>query len=371
MRDVFAALQEHVPESALAFATHEETAANLEGALAHLPSTEAVVVLPLFLEWLRGEIDHPLGSTSLTHFLPLDRSSERDERISGLTMQLDDEAIRLYRSMDGLIVEVDGRYYGVQEADWDALFNAADLRGRLVRVAETVPEIKAPDPDRLLPPIESQEVWAAGVTYVRSKAARMTEAEAAGGGDFYDRVYVAARPELFFKATSHRVAGPGQAVRIRRDAHWNVPEPELALAVNAAGDIVGYTVGNDVSARDIEGENPLYLPQAKVYDQSCGLGPALLVPAGPLPVETGIRLRILRDGTTVFDDTTALTELKRDPDELVEYLFLDNSFPAGCFLLTGTGIVPPDAFTLREGDRIRITIDAIGTLENYVIQHRD
>lgn len=286
-------------------------------------------------------------------------------------MPLDDETIRLYRSTDGPIAEVGGRYYDVEEPDWDALFNRDDVRGRLARAVATAPEAEVPAPDRLRAPIGSQEVWAAGVTYVRSKTARMTEAEEAGGGDFYDRVYGAARPELFFKATPHRVAGPGQAVRIRRDARWNVPEPELALAVNASGDILGYTIGNDVSARDIEGENPLYLPQAKVYDQCCGLGPALLVPAEPLPPATEIRLAILRDGTTVFKDAIALMELKRDPEELVEYLFRDNSFPTGCYLLTGTGIVPPDAFTLQAGDRIRITIDGIGTLENYVVQNRD
>lgn len=283
-------------------------------------------------------------------------------------MPEDAETIRLYRTTDGPVAEVDGHYYEIRDEDWDTLFNADDLRNHLVHVVETAPEVEAPSPDHLLPPIGSQEVWAAGVTYVRSKTARMEESEKPSSSDFYDQVYVADRPELFFKATPHRVAGPGQAVRIRRDADWHVPEPELALALNAAGEIVGYTVGNDVSARDIEGKNPLYLPQAKVYDQCCGLGPGVLVPAEPLPEETRIRLTILREGTTAFNGVTTLTELKRDPDELVEYLFRDNSFPAGCFLLTGTGIVPPDAFTLEVGDRIHITIDGIGTLENYVEQ---
>ncbi|HMB90670.1 MAG TPA: fumarylacetoacetate hydrolase family protein [Rhodothermales bacterium] len=278
-------------------------------------------------------------------------------------------AIRLYRTTSGSIVEREGRYYAVPHASWDELFNAADLRERLIRTIETVSEVEPPSADLFLPPIKSQEVWAAGVTYVRSKAARMTEAREAGGGDFYDRVYVAERPELFFKATPHRVVGTGQAVRIRRDARWNVPEPELALAVNAAGSIIGYTVGNDMSARDIEGENPLYLPQAKVYDQCCGLGPGLLVTPEPLPAETTIHLTILREGTTVFEDTTDLTQLKRKPEELVDFLFRDNSFPNGCFLLTGTGIVPPDDFTLQTEDRIRIIIDPIGTLENHVVQH--
>lgn len=280
-----------------------------------------------------------------------------------------DASLKLYRSADGLLVESAGRYYSVRDVPWDALFNDPDVQGRLRQAVATAHAVNPPASDRLLPPIEGQEVWAAGVTYLRSRAARMTEAMEAGGGDFYDRVYEAARPELFFKATPHRVAGHGQAVRIRRDSAWCVPEPELALAVNAAGRIVGYTVGNDVSARDIEGENPLYLPQAKVYDQCCGLGPGVLVTAEPLPAQTAIHLAILRAGATAFEGSTTLSAMKRTPEELVDFLFRDNSFPEGCFLLTGTGIVPPDAFTLRAGDRIRITIDPIGTLENHVVQH--
>ncbi len=279
--------------------------------------------------------------------------------------------IKLYRTTDGLRVEIAGRHYSVGNTSWDALFNDPDLYERLRQAAGAAHEVPPPAPEHLLPPIDGQEVWAAGVTYMRSKAARMTEAAEAGGGDFYDRIYEAARPELFFKATRHRVAGHGQAVRIRRDSRWSVPELELALAVNAAGHIAGYTIGNDVSARDIEGENPLYLPQAKVYDQCCGLGPAVLVAAEPLPADTAIHLAIARDGAAVFEGTTTLAAMKRTPEELVDFLFRDNSFPAGCFLLTGTGIVPPDAFSLRAGDRIRITIDPIGTLENRVIQHHE
>lgn len=279
------------------------------------------------------------------------------------------DPFKLYQTRQGPVAEVGGRFYRIEDATWDALFNDPGLRRRVERWRADAPEVDPPAADALLPPIGRQEVWAAGVTYVRSMAARMEEAKEAGGGDFYDRVYMAARPELFFKATPHRVAGPGQAVRIRRDARWNVPEPELALAVNASGEIFGYTVGNDMSARDIEGENPLYLPQAKVFDQCCGLGPALFVPPEPLPLETVIHLAILRGGDTVFEDDTALTALKRAPEDLVAYLFRDNSFPDGCYLLTGTGIVPPDEFTLQAGDRIRVTIDAIGTLENQVVQH--
>jgi 2-dehydro-3-deoxy-D-arabinonate dehydratase len=220
--------------------------------------------------------------------------------------------------------------------------------------------------DELLPPIVSQEVWAAGVTYYRSRGARMEESKDAGGGDFYDRVYLAERPELFFKSTASRTVGGGGLVRIRTDAHWSVPEPELTLVVSPGGRIIGHTIGNDMSSRDIEGENPLYLPQAKVYNGSCALGPGILISEGPLAHSTEIVLEILRDGRMEFSGSVALTELKRDPKLLVEYLRRDNSFPAGCFLMTGTGIVPPGSYTLKSGDQIRITIEPIGTLENIV-----
>jgi 2-dehydro-3-deoxy-D-arabinonate dehydratase len=215
-------------------------------------------------------------------------------------------------------------------------------------------------------PIDSQEVWAAGVTYFRSRTARMAESETAGGGSFYDRVYNAERPELFFKALPYRVVGPGGAVRIRRDSKWNVPEPELALLISPGGKIQGYTIGNDMSSRDIEGENPLYLPQAKSYDGSCALGPAIVVTPEPLSPSTEIRMKILRRNESVFADSTTLAAMKRQPVELVEYLFRETSFPNGCFLLTGTGIIPPDTFTLHSGDAIEIAIDGIGLLRNTV-----
>ncbi len=218
----------------------------------------------------------------------------------------------------------------------------------------------------LMAPIGMQEVWAAGVTYFRSRGARMEESKDAGGGSFYDRVYSAERPELFFKSTASRTVGPREKVRIRADASWSVPEPELTLLVSPGGNITGYTIGNDMSSRDIEGENPLYLPQAKVYDGSCALGPGILVSQGPLPQSTEISIEILRQGRIEFSGSVALTELKRDPKTLVEFLRRDNSFPSGCFLMTGTGIVPPSSFTLASGDRIRITIEPIGTLENEV-----
>lgn len=220
----------------------------------------------------------------------------------------------------------------------------------------------------LAAPIQRQEVWASGVTYFRSRTARMAESEAAGGGDFYDRVYNADRPELFFKATTDRVVGPEGGVRIRRDSKWNVPEPELTLVLSPAGTIIGYTIGNDMSSRDIEGENPLYLPQAKTYDKSCGLGPAILVTRSPLPASTVIQVKILRSGAQVFHGTTTLAEMKRTVTDLASYLFRETSFPHGAFLLTGTGVIPPDEFTLAVGDRIEISIDGIGTLANIVEQ---
>ncbi len=276
------------------------------------------------------------------------------------------DIIRLYLCLDGPRAEVNGRFFALRDARWDDLFNDPALRERLAEIARCAPEAEPPRPDELLAPIGRQEVWAAGVTYWRSRSARMAESEKTA--DAYDRVYAAARPELFFKATPHRVAGPGGAVRIRRDTSWSVPEPELAVAVNAAGKAFGYAIGNDMSARDIEGENPLYLPQAKVYDQCCALGPCILVSGEPLPADTAIRLAVERSGAVVFEGSATLAELRRSVEELVSWLFIDQSFPDGCFLLTGTGVVPPDDFALARGDRIRIAIDPIGALNNHVAQ---
>jgi 2-dehydro-3-deoxy-D-arabinonate dehydratase len=277
--------------------------------------------------------------------------------------------MKLYKTEHGPVLEERGEYYQLPEADWDVLVNRGDheiVLTSMTRRGVSLPDF-SPTTDALAP-IGRQEVWAAGVTYFRSRTARIEESKSAGGGDFYDRVYAADRPELFFKSTPHRVAGPSQNVRIRRDSKWNVPEPELTLVVNSLGRIIGYTIGNDMSSRDIEGENPLYLPQAKVYAESCGLGPGILISSQPLPPETEIHLEIIRSDATAFRGQTRLSELKRTPEELVEYLFRDNTFPYGCFLLTGTGIVPPDEFTLAVGDEIRITIEPIGTLVNHVTQ---
>ena len=274
--------------------------------------------------------------------------------------------MKLYRTATGRFVEDDGHQYRIGALTWDELIAHDNLEACLEAIVENEPPTNLFHGVPLSPPIDGQEVWAAGVTYYRSRGARMEEAHDAGGGSFYDRVYTAQRPELFFKSTASRTVGHCGHVRIRKDATWSVPEPELTLVVNPRGEIIGYTIGNDMSSRDIEGENPLYLPQAKVYDGSCALGPGILVTSSPLAKSTPILLEIVRNERIEFEGSVTLAELKRDPKTLVEYLFRDNSFPNGCFLMTGTGIVPPSSFTLASGDTIRITIDPIGTLENKV-----
>jgi 2-dehydro-3-deoxy-D-arabinonate dehydratase len=275
--------------------------------------------------------------------------------------------MKLYRLSKDAVID-DGNRAHVYHGDWDELINRDDLSHFLTELTSSEkPDVAPPDwMQRIVAPLVSQEVWAAGVTYYRSRTARMAESQDAGGDSFYDRVYNAERPELFFKATPHRVAGSTSGVRIRKDSRWNVPEPELALVITKTGKIIGYTIGNDMSSRDIEGENPLYLPQAKVYDRSCALGPCVLVTNEMLDSSTEIRLDIHRQDEMVFKGSTTLAQLKRTPKTLVEFLYRDNSFPHGCILLTGTGIVPPDNFTLERGDEIRITIEPIGTLVNVV-----
>jgi 2-dehydro-3-deoxy-D-arabinonate dehydratase len=276
--------------------------------------------------------------------------------------------MKLYRTTEGVFVEEDDLFYEVPALDstaaWDHLICDREMQARVSSAAKTN-SVASLDPQTIVSPVGSQEVWAAGVTYYRSRKARMEESKSAGGGDFYDRVYTAERPELFFKSAGARIVGPGKPVRIRSDAKWSVPEPELTLVINPAGNIIGYTIGNDMSSRDIEGENPLYLPQAKVYDGSCALGPCILLSSDPL-IDNAIQMEIMRGGKAVFSGTTSLSEMKRDPQQLVEFLFRDQSFLRGVFLMTGTGIVPGDEFTLQHGDVIRITIDGIGVLENSV-----
>lgn len=219
---------------------------------------------------------------------------------------------------------------------------------------------------RLCPPVEAQEIWAAGVTYSRSKAARMEESDFSATA--YDRVYAAERPELFFKALAEKVVGPGEAVGIRRDARWSVPEPELALVFNSRGELAGYTVGNDMSSRDIEGENLLYLPQAKIYEGSCALGPWItLGPDEPTARSWDIKLEVHRHGGPVFTGETSVSRLRRSFSDLADFLFRSQRFPHGAILLTGTGIIPPDDFTLTAGDEVEIRIGGIGTLRNHVV----
>jgi 2-dehydro-3-deoxy-D-arabinonate dehydratase len=273
--------------------------------------------------------------------------------------------IRVYSTPSGVVLESAGKF--LQPATpltFDALFGVADPLA-LVRTAcaNARPTAAPAQPSA---PLQSQEIWAAGVTYLRSKAARMAESKDAGGGTFYDKVYEAERPEIFFKATPHRVVGPGGAVRIRADSKWNVPEPELTLAINSAGKIFGFTIGNDMSSRDIEGENPLYLPQAKSYHRAAAIGPCVVV-TDTLPApETVIAIEIRRGGAAAFTGQTTVGQIKRPLPSLADWLFRENSFPHGCYLMTGVGVVPPDTFTLRHGDEIRITIEAVGTLVNTV-----
>jgi 2-dehydro-3-deoxy-D-arabinonate dehydratase len=218
----------------------------------------------------------------------------------------------------------------------------------------------------ILKPLDEQEVWGAGVTYQRSRAARMREAREA---DIYSRVYDAQRPEVFFKATAERVVGHGEPVRVRSDSKWSVPEPELTLVLNPSMELIGFTAGNDMSARDIEGENPLYLPQAKTYRQCCAIGPMIrLMGTGADPESAGIRLTISRGGQVVFEERTSTTQMARSLSELISYLARENEFPKGVFFLTGTGIVPPDDFSLQDGDHVSIEIEGVGVLENPVVK---
>lgn len=270
----------------------------------------------------------------------------------------------LYRTTHGIYLQVADTWYALPETNWDSLFDAPNLPAYLAQIASTTPPVDAPKADTILAPIASQEVWAAGVTYFRSRTARMEESKDAGGGSFYDRVYAAERPEIFFKATPQRVANPNQPMHLRGDSKWMVPEPELTLAINSRGEIIGCTVGNDLSCRDIEGENPLYLPQAKCFKLCAALGPAILIQSEPLAPTTRIQLQIERHGAPAFEGETTISQLKRAPQELADFLFRDNTFPTGTFLMTGTGIVPGDEFTLQSGDIVKITIDGIGTLSN-------
>jgi 2-dehydro-3-deoxy-D-arabinonate dehydratase len=278
--------------------------------------------------------------------------------------------MKIFNTASGIIIHHQDQYFLSKESNWDKFVNRSQLHKQVLTelsalkanpaLSEAVAKAKAP--------IGNQEVWASGVTYMRSREARMEESKDAGGGDFYARVYEAERPELFFKAPAYRTVGSGEVVRIRKDSKWNVPEPELTLFMCSAGTIEGYTIGNDMSSRDIEGENPLYLPQAKSYDGAAAIGPCLFVPAEPINADTMISIEIRRSGKPVFSGEISINRMKRKHIELAGYLFREITFSHGVYLMTGTGVVPPDSFTLNVDDEVRITIEGIGTLVNRVAQ---
>jgi len=274
--------------------------------------------------------------------------------------------MKAYRTNSGIVLEKENKFYLVKDESWDAFINDDDLLQKAEKLTQSSTAGGSELVADLLPPIGSQELWACGVTYLRSKIGRQEESKDAGGGDFYARVYEAERPEVFFKSTAHRVVGQGAQVRIRKDSTWDAPEPELTLVVTSSGKIVGYTIGNDMSSRSIEGENPLYLPQAKTYDGCASAGPCIYITDKPLPSNTKIHLHIIRDGKDVFTGEVGIDQMKRTPQELVSYVYRECSFPNGALIMTGTGIVPGHDFTLKSGDEIQITIDHIGTLINVV-----
>jgi len=278
--------------------------------------------------------------------------------------------MKLYRIRKGSLLQHDNNSYLFTQP-WDELINREHLHDYLqkqLRHAELLSPVEANAllNSQLMAPIAGQEVWAAGVTWLRSRDARMEESKESGGATFYDKVYDAERPELFFKAQPHRVAAQDEEVYIRHDSTWNVPEPELTLFINTKGQIQAYTIGNDMSSRSIEGENPLYLPQAKVYERSAALGPCLYIPAAPIPTTTKISMVIRRNDKAMYSGEVAISQIKRKLPDLASWLYRDMDFPNGCFLMTGTCLVPDNDFTLAKGDRVEITIDHIGTLNNTV-----
>ena len=274
--------------------------------------------------------------------------------------------MKLYNTANGIVIEQNEKFYLVKE-DWNIFINDDNALQNATAVIATAATVDASAIKDVLPVIGSnQELWACGVTYYRSMVGRQEESKAAGGADFYGKVYEAERPECFFKSTPHRVVGNNDFVRIRKDSTWDVPEPELTLVVTASGKIIGYTVGNDMSSRSIEGENPLYLPQAKTYDGCAALGPCVYLTEEPLSPDTQIHLTIKRNSAVVFEGNIALSQMKRTPQELVSFIYRESSFPFGCLIMTGTGIVPGSDFTLQSGDAIQISIDAIGVLMNTV-----
>jgi 2-dehydro-3-deoxy-D-arabinonate dehydratase len=275
--------------------------------------------------------------------------------------------MKLYKTKSGVVIEQAHQFFLVPGESWDDFINDDHLVEKAKTLTTVLPAGDETLISEVLAPIgTNQELWACGVTYYRSMVGRQEESKVAGGADFYGKVYEAERPECFFKSTPHRVAGNKEFVRIRKDSTWDVPEPELTLVVTSSGKIIGYTVGNDMSSRSIEGENPLYLPQAKTYDGCAALGPCVYITDEPLSPETTIYLSITRNNLLVFEGSIAISQMKRTPQELVSFIYRESSFPFGSLVMTGTGIVPGSDFTLQSADEISITIDGIGNLVNLV-----
>lgn len=274
--------------------------------------------------------------------------------------------MKLYKAKEGIYIEDNHKYFFYDGATWDSFINDDNLLAKTEQLVSAMQPLTTAALNPLPPIGSNQELWACGVTYLRSKVGRQEESKASGGADFYAKVYEAERPEVFFKSTPHRIVGFGEQVRIRKDSTWDVPEPELTLVVTSSGKIVGYTIGNDMSSRSIEGENPLYLPQAKTYDGCAALGPCIYVTDKPLDSNTMISLIIHRGKNKVFEASIAISQIKRSFEELVSFVYRECSFPHGCLIMTGTGIVPGSDFTLQSGDLIRISIDHIGELANSV-----
>ncbi len=274
--------------------------------------------------------------------------------------------MKLYNTTNGIVIEQNEKVFLLKE-NWNNFINDDAVLQKATAAIATATAVDKSAIANLLPTIGSnQELWACGVTYYRSMVGRQEESKAAGGADFYGKVYEAERPECFFKSTPHRVVGNNSLVRIRKDSTWDVPEPELTLVVTSSGKIIGYTIGNDMSSRSIEGENPLYLPQAKTYDGCAAVGPCVYLTNEPLSPATNIHLAIKRNSAVVFEGNIALSQMKRTPQELVSFIYRESSFPYGCLIMTGTGIVPGSDFTLQSKDEINISIDNIGTLTNTV-----
>jgi 2-dehydro-3-deoxy-D-arabinonate dehydratase len=275
--------------------------------------------------------------------------------------------MKIYRTKRGIVLEKEEKFYLLEDEDWNEWINDDNLFQKTNNIiSSAAAEGKNLLKDVLAPIGSKQELWACGVTYLRSKIGRQEESKDAGGGDFYAKVYDAERPEVFFKSTPHRVVGHNQKVRIRKDSTWDVPEPELTLVTSSSGKIIGYTIGNDMSSRSIEGENPLYLPQAKTYDACAAIGPCIYVTDEPINKSTTIRLEINRESKNVFEGSIPISQIKRSFEDLVSFVYRECSFPHGCLIMTGTGIVPEHDFTLKTGDEIKISIDGIGTLRNEV-----